>query len=297
MPRSTRPLRQVQPYELANNSRYGKYYYESFRGGEQPLWFLQTSQLPVMPTAPVAQGTTVHGITPAGRYWQLFTTTAQSLLPTGSAGNGLEFGGDEVDNEALEMVPGGNSSSSRLAFTIGTDSDFFFRARYKLTDVTGFDQAILAGFRKQEAFAVPTSILNGGDGIYTDFAGIGFADTTGTDIFTVSDLNNSGATVATDTGFNATNAQVLDLECRVIGRKAFYFINGTRLGNPVTKDGDGTSIASQTTLTGATFTFDSGDVVVPVIFARHDAGVSNEAYLVEVECGHLADVGLDPNAL
>lgn len=292
MPSKTRPLRKTHPYNLSDNFRYKKYYYENFKGGQQPFFFKIASGLPALPTA--AQGATSYCLTPGGAYWEMFETTAQTLFPTGSAGNGLDIACDLVDNEALELVPGGNSSSSRLAFVVGTDSNFFIRAKFKWTDVDGSDQA-LVGFRKQEAFAVPTSFLNGGDGIYTDFAGIGFADTLGIDISTATDLNNSGSTTVTDTGFNATDGEIIELQLRVVGRVAQYFINGVRIGNPVAVDGDGTAITSQTTLSAASFTFDSGDTLVPFIFLRHDAAVANATYLQEIEVGHLVDVGLDPN--
>jgi hypothetical protein len=295
MPSSTRPLRKTHPYGLSDNFRYGKYYYENFKDGHKPfLYTVSATGIPAVATTLAGQGVTHEMLTQHG-YWQVFNTTDQAVLPFATAGSGLDISCDLVNNEAVELVPGGNFAFSRLAFVVGTDSDFFFRAKYKLTDVSGADQAVLAGFRKQEAFAVPTSILNAGDGIYTDFAGIGFADAGGVDVFTVTDLNNSGSTVATDTGFNATDSEVVKFEVRVVGGKAIYFINGTRLGNPVTKDGDGASITEQTTLTGAVFTFDSGDTLVPFIFLRHDADIANGTLLQEVEIGHLVDVGLDPN--
>jgi hypothetical protein len=292
MASSTRPLKYIQPYQISSNFTQGKYYFESFKGGEQPFFYKIASALPALPTA--NQGDTSHVLTPGGFYWQFFETTAQTLFPTGSAGNGLNISCDLVDNEALEIVPGGNSANSKLKFKIGTDTDFFFRCKFKWTDVSGSDQAVI-GFRKQEAFAVPTSILTTGDGIYTDFFGIGFADTGGVDIYTVSDLNNGGSTTATDTGFNATDAEVIELQVRVIGGKAFGYINGVRLGGTVSTDGDGTAITAQNTTSTPSFTFDAADTLVPFIFLRHDADVAEAVYLQEIECGHLVDIGLDPN--
>lgn len=299
MPRNQRPLRYLRQYELSPNFTQRKYYFENFVGGQQPIFYQHTSGLSVAPTTTtITQGVTVHSLTPSGGYWNVFTTTDQDLLPTGSATNGLDIAGDLVDNEALEIVPGGNAANSRLAFTVGTDSDFFLRAKLKITDVDGSDQ-FLVGFRKQEPFAVPTSFLNTGDGIYTDFFGIGFAATVASpnDVRTAYDLNNGGSTTVTDTGFNWADGEVHEVQLRVVGAKAVVLINGVRIGNPIAKDGDGAAITSQSTFSAPSFTFDSGDTLVPFIFLRHDAAISNAHYLRELEIGHLVEAGLDPNAL
>ena len=298
MPRSTRPLRYTQQYQINPNLTQGKYYYENFKQGADILWFNVTSGLPVLPlAATAAQGTAQQGISPAGQYWQFFNTTDQDIMTIGTAGSGLNISGDLVNNESLELVPGGNSTAARLAFTIGTDSDFFIKTKWKITDADGSDQ-FLVGFRKQEAFAVPTSFLTTGDGIYTDFFGVGFASTVANpnNVFTASDLNNGGSTTVRDTNFDWADGLVHSLEVRVVGGKALVLINDNLLGNVISKDGDGAAITAQSTLTGPVFTFDSADVVVPFIFLRHDTNVSESHFLQEIEVGHLVDVGKDPNA-
>lgn len=298
MPRSNRPLRYVDQYEINPNLTQGKYYHENFKQGSDILWFNVASGLPVLPlAATAAQGTAHQGISPRGMYWQLFNTTDQDVLTIGTAASGLNIAGDLVNNEALELVPGGNADNSRLAFTVGTDSDFFIKAKFKITDADGSDQ-FLVGFRKREAFAVPTSFLTTGDGIYTDFFGVGFAATVANPngVSTASDLNNGGSTTVTSTGFTWADTLTHTLEVRVVGRKALVLINDVLLGNPIAKDGDGGAITAQSTLTGPVFTFDSADVLVPFIFLRHDTNVSESHFLQEIEVGHLVDVGKDPNA-
>ena len=298
MPRSNRPLRYVDQYEINPNLTQKKYYHENFKQGSDILWFNVTSGLPVLPlAATAAQGTAHQGISPYGQYWQLFNTTDQDVLTIGTAANGLNIAGDLVNNEALELVPGGNAANSRLAFTVGTDSDFFIKTKFKITDADGSDQ-FLVGFRKQEAFAVPTSFLTTGDGIYTDFFGVGFAAVVGSPntVRTASDLNNGGSTTVTSTGFTWADTLTHTLEVRVVGGKALVLINDNLLGNVISKDGDGGAITAQTTLTGPVFTFDSTDILVPFIFLRHDTNVSESHFLQEVEVGHLVDVGKDPNA-
>lgn len=298
MPRSNRPLRYTQAYQINPNLTQGKYYFENFKQGADILWFNVAAGLPVLPlAATAAQGTAQQGISPAGQYWQFFNTTDQDVLTIGTAANGLNIAGDLVNNEALELVPGGNAANSRLAFTVGTDSDFFIKTKFKITDADGSDQ-FLVGFRKQEAFAVPVSFLTTGDGVYTDFFGVGFAAVVGNPntVRTASDLNNSGSTTVTSTGFTWADTLTHTLEVRVVGGKALVLINDNLLGNVIAKDGDGGAITAQSTLTGPVFTFDSGDTLVPFIFLRHDTNISESHFLQEVEVGHLVDVGKDPNA-
>lgn len=295
MPRSTRPLRKTHPYNLSDNFRYSKYYYENFKDGHKPfLYTVSATGIPAVATT-VAGAAVTHEMLTASGYWQVYNTTDQAVLPFATAAAGLDISGDLVDNEALELVPGGNFASSRLAFVVGTDSDFFMKVKYKITDVSGADQTIFAGFRKQEAFAVPTSILTTGDGVYTDFFGVGLSEEDGVDLKTMSDVGDAGSTVVTDTGFDLTDSEVFTVEVRVIGAKPQVLINGVRLGNPVAKDGDGTAITSQTTLTGAVYTFTAGLTLVPWIFIRHDDEIMNACQIQEIEIGHLVDVGLDPS--
>lgn len=292
--RSNRPRQLVYPYQISSDPKIGRYYYEKFSGN--PLSFLQSSSLPVMPTAPIAQGTTVNMHTGKGQPWEWFTTTAQSLAPTWSATNGVEIALDQVDNESVELVPGGNNASNPLAFVAGTDPNFFFRAKFKIADADGMDQFGI-GFRKQEAFAVPTSFLTTGDGIYTDFFLLGFAATVANPngVRTSSDLNNGGSATVSAINFTWADNEVHELQLRVIGRKPYVYINGVLAGDSVSKDGDGASITAQQTVSGPSFTFDDGDTLVPFIFCRQDAALS-PVYLREIEIGFLRDVGKDKNS-
>lgn len=294
--RSTRPLQTIYPYQLNDNIKKHKYYYESFKDGHKPfLYTVSATGIPAVATSAAGQGVVHEMQTPYG-YWQVFNTTDQAVLPFCTAGTGLDVSCDLVENEAVELVPGGNFAHSNLKFVVGTDSNFFMRVKWKITDVSGADQFIGAGFRKQEAFAVPTSLLTTGDGIYTDFFGVGFSEEDGVDVKTMSDLNNGGSTTVTDTGFDTTDSEVIVLEVRVYGGSPRVYINGIQIGNPIAVDGDGTAITSQATVATASFTFDSGDTLVPFIFLRHDDEIMNAACIQEITIGHLTDEGLDKNA-
>jgi hypothetical protein len=304
MPKATR--RYTYPYQLSPNFVQGKYYYENFKGGQTGISWVEgaTNSHPVMPLATggasdgeLDAAVVMNTLTPGGMFWQTYCNTAQTKNPwIGVAGSGINISGDAVDNETLEFVPGGNSAYSRLAFTVGTDNDFFFRAKFKFTDASGSDQFGI-GFRKQEAFTAATSFLTGADALYTDFALFGFAATKANPnpLNVSTDLNNSGVNVVTPVNFTVADGLVHKLEVRVIGAKIQLFINGIRVGNPVAKDGDGAAITSQSTTSAPSFTFDTGDTLIPFIFLRHDTDVLESQFLQEVEIGQLVDVGLDPN--
>lgn len=298
MPRSNRPLRYTQQYQINPNYTRGKYFYEKF-GAANPSLLTVASSITALPTASAGQVDQMH--TPGGYYAEVYQTTAQTLQPIGNA-KGLVLDGDQVDNESIEIVPGANAATSPYAFTVGTDSDFFFRATINIVDASGSDQ-LLIGFRKAEAFAVPTSFLTTGDAGYTDFYGIGFAATKANPnpVNVAYDIGDTGSTTVQAAGFTWADNKVHTLEVRVIGGKAHSFINGNRLGNLVSVDGSGgiygagAAITAQQTVTGPSVTFTAATVVVPFIFVRHDADVLSGCYLQEWEGGHLVDVGLDPN--
>ncbi len=294
--RGTRPLQRLYPYNFHDNVNKHKYYYESFKDGHKPfLYTVSATGIPAVATTAAGADVVHEMMTPHG-YWHVYNTTDQAVLPFCTAATGLDVSGDLVENESLELVPGGNFAQSDLKFVVNTDSNFFMKVKWKITDVSGADQTIFAGFRKQETFAVPTSLLTTGDGIYTDFFGVGFSEEDGVDLKTMSDLNNGGSTTVTDTGFDTTDSEVFTVEVRVYGRSPRVYINGVQIGNPVAYDGDGTAITSQATVATASYSFDVGDTLIPWIFIRHDDEIMNAACIQEIEIGHLVDVGKDPNA-
>jgi hypothetical protein len=286
----------VWPYQLAPDYVNGKYYFENFKDGHKPfLYTVSATGIPAVATT-AAGADVVHEMMTHRGYWQVYNTTDQAVLPFATAGSGLDISGDLVENESLELVPGGNFASSRLAFVVGTDANFFMRAKYKITDVSGLDQAVFAGFRKQETFAAPTSLLTTGDAGYVDFFGIGLSEEDGVDLKTMSDVDDSGSTTVTDTGFDLTDSEVFEVAVWVKGGVPKCFINGIALGNPVAKDGDGTAITSQSTVTTASYTFTSGLTLIPWVFVRHDDEIGNAVCLQEIEIGHLRDIGADKDA-
>jgi hypothetical protein len=83
----------------------------------------------------------------------VYQTTAQTLAPTFTAGKGLEISLDQVDNESVEYVFGGNDALNPFRYVAGdvTDEDngrdgVIFEATFEITDASGLDQ-FLIGWR------------------------------------------------------------------------------------------------------------------------------------------------------
>ena len=311
--RGERPYNRL--YANSPASRFRSIYTEDLRKtADYPLLYNITAATGIAAfdtaAAPAyAQGST-HAIrTAGGLYMEVFGSTAQTIMPILTPGTGLEIGLDKVNNEAVEYVPGGNSAYNPFAYTVGTTQPMLFRAAFNIVDASGSDQFIL-GWRKQETFAVPTSILTTGDGIYTDFFGVGFCATAANPNPTgiAYDVNNGGSTFVNACGFTWADNKTHVLEVRLIGGKVKVFINGARLGSSISVDGVGGSITAQQTssagesafnaLDGDTdlvYGFDTGDILVPFIFSRYDATTPGAIYLQGLEIGPTSEFGLDPS--
>jgi len=294
------------PPEVNDVGRYSRIYAnqlsEGIRKGKYMLWerpappfiYAEVAGIPALYTAGAAQldGIIVPGAL-GNNYIQMYQTTAQALPPLWDA-KGLNIAGDAVDNESLELVPGGNTVNNPLGYLSGTDPGVFIRLTLESTDSSEIDQLVI-GWRKQEAFAVPVSFLTTGDALYTDFAGIGFSGTAVANLVkTMTDLNNAGSTVVTSTAFGWADTKIHQLEVRIKGRTVSYFINGRRIGETVRLDALGVAITAQPTVAGPTFRFDSGDFLVPFIFVRRGATVASALYARRLEVGQLLEVGLQP---
>jgi hypothetical protein len=252
------------------------------------------STVPALPSA--AAGGLDSIIIPGAvghQYWEMHQTTAQTLMPSRHATKGMEVALDQVDNETVQYVPGGNHAANPLGYQIpaaggsGDAGGVIAEATLEITTVAGTDQLFL-GFIKQEAFATPTALVNAGDPIYDTIAGLLMKSG---DVFSLTDLNNSGAAVGTDTLFNWANAGIHKLAVRIYGRRVIYYINGKRVGDPIAFDGLGTAISSQNTRTPPAFSFDAGDFVVPILIIRQDAGLT-PVYVRDARFGLMSEFGL-----
>lgn len=241
---------------------------------------------------------------------EMYQNTAQTLMPrlvVGSETAGLEIGLDAVDNETVEYVVGGNHLANPYAYTVGTSKPYFFRATITLTDGSGTDNLGI-GWRKVQAYAAATDpiFLAATDPIYTDFCFLGIAAAAADNptLRTVTDVGNTGVPVVTSTGFTWADGKTHCLEIRLYGTHAYYYINGVKLGGgPITVDGLGAALTSQTPLAQPAVTFTAADVFVPFIFNRFATTSPAAIYISAlgtypgIEVGPLSEIGLDPNNL
>lgn len=229
---------------------------------------------------------------------EMHQTTAQTLMPLLHATKGWEIALDQVDNETVQYVLGGNNANNPLSYLVGTDPGMVLRATFEITTNNGSDQfGILV--RKQENYVVPTSFLSGGSSGYTDCALFGYAAAvTSPNVIRASTTVGSAVSVVSSTGFTVTSGSIITLEMRIRqGGKVTYFINGSSCdgGSRVTKDGAGTTITSQTPTQPNSYTFTSGLRLIPSIFVRQDAATTT-VFLRRLFCGPLVEDGLDmPN--
>lgn len=225
---------------------------------------------------------------------EFYQTTAQTLFPSRHATKGLSIGCDLVDNESVEYVPGGNHAANPLGYLAGTDGGVFMRLTVEITDVSGEDQLIF-GYRKQEAYVVPTSFLSTGDALYTDFIGIGFSGSANpNDLKVVWDQANGGSTFTYDTGFNWADTLVHTIEIQIKGRRSRFLLNGRPIGDTIRFDGLGAAITAQNTSTPTVYTVTSGLFMVPFWFVRHDTTTPGTIFVRKCAIGQLLEDGLDP---
>lgn len=304
--------RYARAYANSFAQRMGLVHSEDFRYGKNgPIIFTQAATGDTILTTPgapsFAQGATGVFKTPRGLEVDFFATTAQTILPILTAGSGLEISLDQVDNESVEYVPGGNSAYNPFAYTVGTSQPALFRIALNIADASGSDQ-LLMGYRKQEAFAVPTSFLTTGDATYTDFCAIGFAATKANPnpVQIAYDVNNGGSTFVNAAAFTWADAKSHVLEMRLKGGRVSFYINGAALGSRISTDGVGGSItAQQTSSAGQTAFnaldgdsdgvkgFDTGDVLVPFIFVRQDGDLTGNVFWQGIQIGPQSEFGLD----
>jgi len=297
------PHKRVYADNLGEGLRYSHYGYA--KPSTQPLILAYGTQAaPVgVPTLPAGAGVAdqITNFRLGGSFgieMQMHATTAQALQPLVHVSKGLEIALDQVDNECVEYVPGGNSDLNPFGLLAGTDREsVFIRAILEITTNNGIDQMVI-GYRKRENYVTPTSFLAAGDALYTDFFGVGFnaAVASPNPVGVVSDIANGGSNTRTAIGFTVTSGMIVKFELRLgANRKPDAYINGIPANgrNNVTKNGVGAAIATQTLVPQHSYTFAAALQLVPFIFSRQDAGTST-VFLRELEVGRLVDVGLQP---
>ena len=223
-----------------------------------------------------ATAISVGAYTAAGKTPQVDGSVPATDTASTSAGLDLqmdcETGGADV---GLEMVVGGGPMGGNHGITVGTHSGYI-DATFITPDWTDFD-CVAIGWRKVEDFNdghVPIlKTAASGDGVYTDFAAFGALGDT--NLETATDLNNSGSSTSTDLGASVpVDAQNLRVKIHVgyDGVVTYGFVV-----NAVAGAGTLDEPAS-----AASFTFDSGDQIIPYIATLSDTAAADVLYLKDI---------------
>lgn len=218
-------------YEIVETSRF---IYENFRrpglcGG------ISNTGLPTGTT-----GDENYLITGNGNYFQFHILGTQTILyPTWVQDVSFLPVQDAVDNDGAEWT-NGITANSKSAFVVGTDDAFHFRMKLAMADISQYDE-IDIGFRKAEAYQADIDNYDELAALNLNLTGGDPGDIQGIQIL------NGGATDEDDTTDTLADGITVEIEVRVSAAGVVtYLIDG-----------------SAPTTAPTSFTFDTGEVVIP----------------------------------
>ena len=194
----------------------------------------------------------------------------QTLLAPTLAADGLLASLDLTNNDGVEYNWNGSLlANGKHAYTAQTDKAFFMRMTIKVADISGLD-TFLFGFRKNAAYAA--AFLG-----YGDFFGFTIDAADGN--IDIGHNLNAGTPAFVDTGANWADGESKTFE--VIVKQS---------GLAVAKlDEDGGTDLGFPTNTKPDFTFDSGDVLIPVTGLIHAATSPGAIHFKDLEIGFKPD--------
>lgn len=182
-----------------------------------------------------------------------------NLVQDATSGDGIELGfGARVTNPATAAIQNPNPYS----FVIGSDAAFFMTAQFTVEDASGTNPLII-GFRKAQAF--DATLAN-----YTDFVSIGIVGTANPNTIQIqSNLGNAGVVTTNTTQTWADNAvhsvSILVSSTGVVS----YQIDSL----------------PPTVIPAVTFTFTSGNCVIPFVRFTEAADVTTYAVISNLQIG------------
>ena len=186
-----------------------------------------------------------------GEIMEQFIIGTQTIIAPRMTVNGVDIALDNTTLEGAEYNYGARANAKN-AFIIGTDAAFFAEATLFVEDISGC-LPLMVGFRRVEA-------NNAVIATYTDFALIGLQDTTSSTNVVIMDELNAGGTNLTDT----TDAWGGDSSARTLR----ILVSATGV-TTYTIDGVAPTVTNA-------HTFDTGDVVMPVIHFLNGPDVAGE---------------------
>jgi hypothetical protein len=123
-------------------------------------------------------------------FYEYFIIGTQTTLAPVLDSYGLNMAMTGTDGQGIELCLG-VTALSPARFIIGTDAAFFFKAQFKMQDVSGCNPLII-GFRKVAAF--DATLAN-----YTDFVSVGVVGTASPNTIYIQTQKATAGVVQTDT--------------------------------------------------------------------------------------------------
>ena len=195
----------------------------------------------------------------SGNFFEYHILGTQTIMTPDWADPGLDLSMDDDDDDGVEVC-GGIGAGAPIQFTVGTDGAFFCRCKFYIETVLGTDDCAF-GFRKREAYQA-----NIDD--YDEMAVFNIQD----GVVNTETILNLGATDVTDTTLDDwADGETHIVEVRVSATGVVtYLYDGAE---PTAVD---------------TFTFDTGEVVVPFFFLLNDNTTYDAVIIYEWEAGYQA---------
>lgn len=191
-----------------------------------------------------------------GVTWQYHVKGTQTLLAPllDTTGLGLDISQDQTDNDGVELMFGANNSYGRFVHTVSSSTDACFKVKLKIADVSGTDDLAI-GWRKVEAAQANLDDYDEG----------AFVNVILGQLYSETILNGAATVTTTATGSTWADNAVHTVEVCIKGRQAYYYYDDVRIQKTVT------------------YNFDTGEVILPVIFFLQATTTPGKVFLQEVE--------------
>ena len=249
--------------QLSKSSTQSRYFFDSF--SQEPI-NTKAGAL-AAPAGTALTACLIH----TGKHTFQWATTADEtdeFYPTLATDGGYNFqiAATPVAADGVEINFGGDKTTHPRNFT-GSEENFFVRVLLNLTDASGGD--VFFGVKKVATTVATLTEI-------TDLVGLralGDSSSTTAAWTILTNLNNSGSTDYTATTASVTaleDTTAVELEIQGVNGKAFLYVNGVEV-------------------TGFSYTFDSGDVLSPILRLAQTTDTTAAYKLFAVEGGLLED--------
>jgi len=190
----------------------------------------------------------------------------QTIVGFSNNAKGLDITLDDANNEGCEIIPSLTAWANGY-MTVGTDAAFYVKVTANITtpdEISPF----YVGFRKSEAFQADYND-------YDELAAIGISgDSTDAIVKTCTILNN------------AATSEIDSTQDAVAATDTTFYVEVSASGVVTFKWG-AASLAAPTVT--QSFTFDSGEKVIPFVHFLHHTNTADGVYLKKFEVGYVSE--------